>query len=97
MKTEQLSTEDWKEFIAEHKKQLAEKRANLTTLVYKFCVQYSVNVEVKTVYHLRLSRQGYKTVDVFPTSSKVHVIKVGNAKGYKKVDLLEFLTNHFTK
>ena len=94
--SEQLDTEDWRDFNKEWQEHKANKRSNNTSLVYKFCVAYGVNCEAKTPYHFRLTREHYNTVDVFPTSSKVHAIGVGNAKGYKKVDLIPWLIKHFS-
>lgn len=91
--TNQLDTEDWKAFHAEWQAHKAEKRAVNTTLIYKFCVAYSVNCEAKTPYHFRLIRQGFYPVDVFPTSEKVHVLD--KISKYKKVDVIKFLTNYF--
>jgi len=93
----QLDTEDWKAFRKEAQESKAVKRSGITTQVYKFCVENSINCEVKSEYHFRLTRDGYTPVDVFPTSSKVHVLngKNANRKQYKRVNIIQFLKNHF--
>lgn len=81
-------------FTTDYTTKKSAKRNLNTTLVYKFCVERSINCEQKTPFHFRLTREGFLPVDIFPTSGKVHVIHNGKQK-YKKVNVIDFLLNHF--
>ena len=90
--TTQLDTEDWKAFRRELQEFKATKRDANTTLISKFCMAYGVTCQKLTPYHFRLSREGYNTVDVFPTSGKVHPYK----GTFQKTNIIKFLTKHFS-
>lgn len=91
--TYQLDTEDWKEFRKELQEKKSVRRDKHTTEIFKFCVENSINVETKTAYHFRLTREPFTTVDVFPTSSKVRILKTGSK--FIKTSIIKFLINHF--
>lgn len=93
MKTRQLTTEDWKEIKQDNQRKRAERRSERSEIVYHLCFINEIHIEEKTEYHLRLSKEGFKSVDVYPTSSKINVLDGRNK--HLTVNLDKWLQNHF--
>lgn len=72
----------------------AAKRSVNAKLVIKFCVENSINIQKITAFHFRLRRESFDILDVFPTSSKVHLLKEG--QDYYRVDLIDYLTRFYS-
>jgi hypothetical protein len=94
MKSEQLDTEDWKEISEAMKRKRSEKRCENTELIYDFCFLNQIALEEKTPYHFRLKKQGFKPLDIFPTSGKVHQLRNGKTY-YVEMDLQTFLPEYY--
>lgn len=68
------------------------RKAN-ALIVKDYCKNIDVQVQDISDTHMRLSKEGYSSLDVYPTSMKVSI--VGTNK-YTKVTLLTcFINNHF--
>lgn len=93
MTTYQNDTEDWKEWHKEGQERKARNRVELSELVERFCVNNSIYLEKKTPYQFRLSKSMFDRVDVFPTTSKVHILKQGSK--YQIVDLYRWLKKYY--
>lgn len=93
MVTHQNDSEDWKDFNREGQDRKARKRAELTEMVERFCVNNSIHLEKFTPYQFRLSKSMFNKVDVYVTSSQVRVLKKGEKS--KTVDLYRWLQKYF--
>ena len=89
--TEQLTNEDWKDIKKQNQEARKERRDRRTELVYDFCIRNDIAIEEKTEFHLRLKKEGYSWVDVFPTSSKVMIHKPRSKNKYVFVNLDKWL------
>lgn len=62
-----------------------------TQIVLSVCERRGVSVEEVTPHHLRLTKEGYPMLNVFPLRCKVSNQKIN----YIKVELENFLLNYY--
>jgi hypothetical protein len=95
MKSEQLTTEDWKDFNRENQAIKAKIRDEITAVVEHFCTDNRILLVKMTPYHFRLTLAGYNRLDIYPTTSSVVELKKGQKR--KVVDVYKFLRKYYGK
>lgn len=87
--------QDLRDFDAEIKaKKDARMKANHEA-IESLSALAGFQIEKKSDYHWRLSREGFKTVDVWPQGSKTRFLGFQNPVKYRH-DLIGFLDMHFS-
>lgn len=64
-----------------------------TQIMHSVCKQRGVFIEEVNEFHFRLTKPGYRMLNVFPQASKVNA---SGANKYEKVDFHEYLLNYFS-
>lgn len=98
MKQEYQGTEfgqDLRDFDAEIKAKKNARMRDNHAAIEAIAPAVGFQIEKKSDYHWRLTKDGFKTVDVWPQSGKTHFLGFKNRVAYRH-DLIGFLDKHFS-